>query len=99
MNYFRTSLLLAAMTGLFIAIGYMLGGAGGAVIALLIAGGMNLFAYWNSDKMLLRMHGAHEVDPSSAPELHEMVSHLAGHAGLPTPRVYVMETEQPNAFA
>ncbi len=99
MNYARTALLMAAMTGLFLAIGYMLGGTGGMLIALLIAGGMNLYAYWNSDKMALRMHGAREVDARSAPQLVAMVESLARNAGLPMPKVYLIETEQPNAFA
>ena len=90
---------MAAMTGLFLAIGYMLGGTGGMAIALLIAGGMNIYAYWNSDKMALRMHGARQVDARSAPQLVAMVESLARNAGLPTPKVYLIETEQPNAFA
>ncbi len=90
---------MAAMTGLFLAIGYMLGGTGGMAIALLLAGGMNLYAYWNSDKMALRMHGARQVDARSAPQLVAMVESLARNAGLPVPKVYLIETEQPNAFA
>lgn len=99
MNYARTALLMAAMTGLFLAIGYMLGGTGGMAIALLLAGGMNLYAYWSSDKMALRMHGARQVDARSAPQLVAMVESLARNAGLPVPKVYLIETEQPNAFA
>ena len=90
---------MAAMTGLFLAIGYMLGGTGGMAIALALAGGMNLYAYWNSDKMALRMHGARQVDARSAPQLVAMVESLARNAGLPMPKVYLIETEQPNAFA
>jgi heat shock protein HtpX len=99
MNYFRTALLLAGLTALFMGIGFMLGGSGGAMIALLVAGGMNLFAYWNSDKMVLSMHGAQVVDPRSAPDLYRMVAELAHRANLPMPRVYIMDNPQPNAFA
>ncbi len=99
MNYFRTALLLAAMTGLFVAVGFFVGGQQGMLIAFAIACAMNVFAYWNSDKMVLRMYGAHEVDAHSAPDLHHMVARLAQRAGLPMPRVYIMENEQPNAFA
>jgi heat shock protein HtpX len=99
MNYFRTAILLAALTALFMGIGYLIGGQAGMVVALLVAGAMNLFAYWNSDKMVLSMYGAREVDERSAPELYALVRQLAGAAGLPIPRVYVMENPQPNAFA
>ncbi len=99
MSYFRTAILLAALTALFMGIGYLLGGQAGMVIALLVAGGMNLFAYWNSDKMVLSMYGAREVDARSAPELYGLVQQLAAAAALPMPRVYVMENPQPNAFA
>src|SRR5262245_29407835 len=99
MNYFRTALLLAALTGLFLAVGYMIGGQAGMLIALVIALGMNFFAYWNSDKLVLRMHGAQEVDARSAPRLFSIVQELAQRAGLPMPRVYIMQTAQPNAFA
>ena len=70
MNYFRTALLLAALTGFFLVVGYLLGGQTGLVLALVVALGMNLFAYWNSDKMVLRMANAQEVGPNEAPELH-----------------------------
>ena len=99
MNFFRTALLLAGMTGLFMAIGYMLGGSGGMMIAFVIALGMNVFSYWNSDKMVLRMHNAQEVDARSAPEYYEIVQKLAAEAQLPMPKVYVINSEQPNAFA
>ena len=99
MSYYRTAILLAAITALFMGVGYLVGGQAGMLIALLVAGGMNLFAYWNSDKMVLRMYGAHEVDAQSAPELYEMVRQLAGNAGLPMPKVYIMDNPQPNAFA
>ena len=99
MSYFRTAILLAAMTALFMGIGYLFAGQMGMIVAFLIAGGMNLFAYWNSDKMVLRMYGAREVDERSAPELYAMVRQLAQAAALPMPRVYIMENPQPNAFA
>jgi heat shock protein HtpX len=99
MSYFRTAILLAAMTALFMGIGFLLGGQTGMIIALAIAGGMNLWAYWNSDKAVLRMYGAREIDPRQAPELTDMVRRLAVNAGLPMPKVYIMENAQPNAFA
>jgi heat shock protein HtpX len=99
MNFFRTMLLLAALTALFMAIGYALGGGAGMTIAFLIAAATNLFAYWNSDKMVLSQQGAEEVDEQSAPELFSIVRELAQRAGLPMPRVYIIQTEQPNAFA
>ncbi len=99
MNYFRTSLLLAAMTSLFLGVGFMLGGSGGMMIALLLALAMNGFAYWNSDKMVLRMYGARAVDETSAPEYVRMVRLLAENAGLPMPKVYIIDNQQPNAFA
>jgi heat shock protein HtpX len=99
MNYFRTALLLAGLTALFMVIGYLIGGQGGAVIALLVAGGMNFFAYWNSDRLVLSMHDAHEVDAASVPDLVNLVRELAASAGLPMPRVYLMDNPQPNAFA
>jgi heat shock protein HtpX len=99
MNYLRTAMLLAALTALFMGVGYLIGGAGGAMIALLIAAATNLFAYWSSDRMVLSMYGAHEVDRTSAPELVGLVAELAGRAGLPMPRVFLMDEAQPNAFA
>lgn len=99
MNYFKTALLLAALTGFVLVAGYLLGGQSGLVIALVAAMGMNLFAYWNSDKMVLRMSNAQEVGPDQAPELYGIVQGLAERAGLPMPRVYVIDEEQPNAFA
>src|ERR1700759_3118713 len=99
MNYLRTAILLAGLTGLFMGVGYLIGGASGATIALVIAAATNLLAYWNSDRMVLSMYGAHEVDRQSAPELFDLVAELAGRAGLPMPRVFVMENPQPNAFA
>jgi heat shock protein HtpX len=97
--YFRTALLLAALTALFLVVGLMLGGEGGLVVALVVALGMNLFAYWNSDKVVLRMYGAREVDANSAPALYGIVEQLALAAELPMPRVHVIQSDQPNAFA
>jgi heat shock protein HtpX len=99
MNYLRTAMLLAGLTALFMGVGYLIGGASGAIIALLIAAATNLFAYWNSDRMVLSMYGAHEVDQHTAPELVSLVAALAGRAGLPMPRVFLMDNPQPNAFA
>ncbi|MBO6758181.1 MAG: zinc metalloprotease HtpX [Roseibium sp.] len=99
MNYIRTGMLLAAMTALFMGLGYMIGGTGGMMIALVIAAAMNVFSYWNSDKMVLRMHHAQEVDARTAPELHQMVQQLSANAGLPMPKVYLINNPQPNAFA
>jgi len=99
MGHFRTLLLISALMGLFMAVGYLIGGEGGMLIAFLLAAGTNLFAYWNGDKLVLSMYGAQEVDDSTAPELVGVVRELAGHAGLPMPRVYIIESEQPNAFA
>lgn len=99
MGYTRTAILMAAMTGLFMGLGYLLGGAGGSVIALVLAAGMNLAAWWNSDKMVLKMHNARPVGPGQAAGLQQLVADLAGRAGLPVPAVYVIETDQPNAFA
>jgi heat shock protein HtpX len=99
MNFARTALLLAAMTGLFLAVGYLLAGEGGLMIAFLIALAMNGWAYWNSDQMVLRMHQARPVTRAEAPDLVGLVEQLARRAGLPMPKVYLLETSQPNAFA
>jgi len=99
MSYFRTALLLAGLTALFMGVGYLIGGGTGAVIALGIAAATNLFAYWNSDRMVLSMYGAHEVDRSTAPDLVDLVAGLAARAQLPMPRVFLMDEAQPNAFA
>jgi heat shock protein HtpX len=98
-NALRTTVLLAAMTALFMVVGYFIGGTGGMMIAFLVAAGTNLFAYWNSDKMVLRMQNAVPVERSRAPELFDMVDILSRKAGIPTPKVYLIETDQPNAFA
>lgn len=99
MNYMKTGLLLAAMTALFGAVGFLIGGEAGMLIALALAAAMNLFAYWNSDKMVLSMYGARQVDANTAPEFYGLVQTLSQRAGLPMPRVYVMDNDQPNAFA
>ena len=99
MNGFKTLMLLAAMTALFMGLGYTLGGSGGALMALLLAAGMNLFTYWNADKIVLKMHKAREVDERSAPGLVNIVRELAIGAGLPMPKVYVVDSPHPNAFA
>lgn len=98
-NSLRTGVLIAAMTALFLGIGYLIGGLGGAAIAFVIALCMNAFAYWNSDKMVLRMYGARQVDEASAPDLVKMVKQLAENADLPMPKVFVIDNDQPNAFA
>ena len=98
-NLLRTGVLIAAMTALFMAVGYFIGGQSGMLIAFGVAAVTNLFAYWNADKMVLAMQGAVEVDPRRAPDLYRMVETLAQRAGIPTPKVYVIETAQPNAFA
>ncbi len=99
MNFFRTMLLLAAMTALFMGVGYLLGGTGGMMIAFVFALGTNAFAYWNSDKMVLRMHNAEPVTRASAPDYHDMVAGLVQRAGLPMPKLYIIREDQPNAFA
>jgi len=98
-NWLKTTVLMAGIMALFVMIGGMVGGKSGMILALVIGGGMNLFAYWNSDRMVLSMYNAHEVDATTAPELYGMVRELAARAGLPMPRVYVIEEDQPNAFA
>ena len=99
MSGFKTVMLLTALTALFMALGYTLGGSGGAMIALLVAAGMNLFTFWNADKIVLSMHNAREVDAQSAPEYYGLVRDLAQRAGLPMPRVYLIDQPHPNAFA
>ena len=99
MNVMKTGILLAAMTALFMGVGFAIGGQAGMLIALVIAVAMNAFSYWNADKMVLRIYGAREVDARSAPELYHMVSGLARDAGLPMPKVYIIDNPQPNAFA
>jgi len=98
-NYVKTGLLMAAIVALFGAVGASLGGAQGMLLALAFGVATNFAAYWFSDKMVLRMYNAHEVDASSAPQLHRMVRELAAKAKLPMPRVYLIDEAQPNAFA
>jgi heat shock protein HtpX len=99
MGMARTAMLLAAMTGLFLTIGWLAGGSGGVVIAFLMALGMNAFAYWNSDKMVLSMYGATQVDRHAAPGLVAIVERLTARAGMPMPKVFIIDSDQPNAFA
>ena len=99
MSGLRTMMLLSALTALFMALGYTLGGGAGALVALLVAAGMNLFTFWNADKIVLSMHDAREVDAGSAPEFYGLVRDLAQRAGLPMPRVYLIDQPHPNAFA
>jgi heat shock protein HtpX len=99
MNYLRTAILLAGMTALFMGCGYLIGGEGGMLIAFGLAAAMNLFAYWNSDKVVLRMYGAREIGRADAPGFYGIVEQLARNADLPMPRIYIMENDQPNAFA
>lgn len=98
-NWFKTTLLMAAIVALFGAFGAAIGGQQGMIIALLLGGAMNFWAYWFSDKMVLKMYRAREVDAGSSPYLYNMVRELAGNAGLPMPKVYIIDEAQPNAFA
>ncbi|KAB2920264.1 MAG: zinc metalloprotease HtpX [Hyphomicrobiaceae bacterium] len=98
-NFAKTGLLLAALTGIFVAMGAVVGGQTGMLIAFFIALAMNAFSLWQSDKMVLRMYGAEEVDERSGGEYYRIVHDLVRRAGLPMPRVYVMHNPQPNAFA
>lgn len=98
-NLMKTAILMAAITALFMAIGSLLGGRQGMLLALAVAVGMNFFSYWFSDKLVLKMYKAREVDASSAPQFYAMVSDLAQRAQLPMPRVYVIDEDAPNAFA
>ena len=98
-NWLKTSILMAGIVALFGAIGILLGGAVGMMIALALAAAMNVWAYWFSDKMVLKMYNAREVDETSAPQLYRMVRELAANAQLPMPKVYLIDETQPNAFA
>ncbi len=98
-NLFKTAILMAAITALFMAIGSVLGGRQGMMIALVVALGMNFFSYWFSDKLVLKMYNAQEVDETSAPQFYRMVRELAERAALPMPRVYLIQEDAPNAFA
>jgi heat shock protein HtpX len=99
MNHMRTFILIAGLTALFMAVGTLLGGQNGMVIAFIMAAGMNAFSYWFSDKMVLKMHDAHEVNAQSEPDLYAVTQQLAQNAGLPMPKLYIIESPQPNAFA
>jgi heat shock protein HtpX len=99
MNTFKTALLMSLLTGLFLVVGALIGGSMGMAIAFVLAAGMNLMAYWNSDKMLLSMYGARQVDETSAPDLVHIVTRLAAQARLPMPKVFIADNPQPNAFA
>jgi len=98
-NLMKTAILMAAITALFMAIGSMLGGQQGMMLALIVALGMNFFSYWFSDKMVLKMYNAQEVDETSAPQFYRMVRELAQRAQVPMPRVYLIQEDAPNAFA
>ena len=98
-NWLKTSILMAGIVVLFAMVGAALGGAGGMLIALAFAGAMNVYAYWFSDKAVLRMYNAREVDAQGAPRFYNMIKELAANAGLPMPRVYIIDEAQPNAFA
>ena len=99
MNMLKTTLLLSALTALFMALGFTLGGPRGAMIALVVAAGMNLFTFWNADKIVLKMHNAREVDAASAPEFYALVAGLVRRANMPMPKVYLIDSPHPNAFA
>lgn len=99
MNYTRTALLLVAMTGIFVAMGAVVGGQGGMIVAFAVALAMNLFSLWNADSIVLRMFKAREVDEHEAPQYYGIVRELARRAELPMPRVYVIDSPHPNAFA
>jgi heat shock protein HtpX len=98
-NWLKTTVLMASILAIFGGVGLLLGGPAGMLLALLLGGAMNFWAYWFSDKMVLRMYNAREVDEQSAPRFVGMVRELSGRAGLPMPRVYLIDEEQPNAFA
>ena len=98
-NMLKTAVLMAAITALFMAIGSLLGGHQGMVLALIVALGMNFFSYWFSDKLVLKMYNAQEVDETSAPQFYRMIRELSQRASLPMPRVYIIEEDAPNAFA
>jgi heat shock protein HtpX len=99
MNQFRTTMLLAAMTALFMGLGFTLGGPRGAVAALFVAVAMNIFTYWNADRIVLRMHNAKEMSAAECPQFVGLVRDLAHRAGLPIPKVYIVDSPHPNAFA
>ena len=98
-NWVKTAMLMAAIMALFGIVGGMIGGRSGMMLALIFGGAMNFFSYWFSDKMVLKMYNAQEVDETSAPQFYGMVRELAQRANLPMPRVYLIDEQQPNAFA
>jgi heat shock protein HtpX len=98
-NLMKTAILMAAITALFMFLGQMWGGRSGMMLALVVALGLNFFSYWFSDSIVLRMYNAHEVDDTTAPQFVRMIRELAGSAGLPMPRVYLIDEQAPNAFA
>jgi heat shock protein HtpX len=98
-NWFKTGMLMAGIMALFGMVGAVLGGGQGMLLALALGLATNLWAYWYSDTMVLKLYNAREVDAASAPQLYQTVQELAGRAGLPMPRVYVIDEAQPNAFA
>src|SRR5258708_10495431 len=98
-NLLRTGVLLAVLTALFMGVGYLIGGSGGMMIALLVASATNLFAYWNADRLVLSMYGARPIARADAPRLYDLVADLAGRAGIPMPQLYLIDGAQPNAFA
>ncbi len=98
-NWMKTSILMAGIVALFGAVGALIGGQQGMLIALLVGGAMNVWAYWFSDKMVLRMYNAREVDEATSPYLYNMVRELAFRAKIPMPKVYIIDEPQPNAFA
>ena len=99
MNAIKTTVLLAALTSLFLGVGFLLGGLPGVIIAFVIALAMNFFAYWSSDKLALRMANAHEVSMQEQPRLHSTIEEVAAQAGMPKPKVYLIQNDTPNAFA
>jgi len=98
-NWFKTTLLLGSMTALIVLVGGMFGGEQGMIFAFILAMGMNLFSYWYSDRIVLRMYRAREVSPGEHPQLHGIVQHLAERAGIPVPRIFIIPEKSPNAFA
>ena len=99
MNMLKTTVLMALLTGLLVAVGGLFGGRGGATIMLIVSFGINFFSYWYSDTIVLKAYDAREVTPTQAPDLYRMVENLAGNADLPMPKVYIIDTDVPNAFA
>ena len=98
-NFARTAILLAGLTALFLGVGYLIGGTAGAVIALVVAIGINGFAYWNADRIVLQRYRARAATRASAPEFYDIVAELARRADMPMPKVYIIDNPQPNAFA